>query len=221
MNVSSNNAAIPAASAIAVATMSDLFIELVPSSRWRERLAAGEKPSMFYSVSGNLVVSDLVVRAEIALQATNADGGLLLIDGLTNGEFTLRPVGMQKGFATANPDADGNVKLRPDGTPDIVGELPVGWAGYHVLKAVAHRISGKTLRLSGVRLSYDGVTTKTGHHCAKAQAEGYEVVDAPAGLAATGTPVAAPKFAAAARRSAPAVAAPLPNTTMSSEVLPW
>jgi hypothetical protein len=218
--LSNNNAAVPAASAVAVATMSDLFIELVPSSRWRERLAAGEKPSMFYSVSGNIVVGDAVVRAEIALQATDVNGGLLLIDGLTNGEFTLRPVGQQKGFAAANPDALGNIRLKSDGTPDIVGELPAGWQGYHVLKAVAHRVSGKTLRLSGVRLSYDGVNTKTGHACAKAQADGYEVVDAPQGLAATGTPVAAPKFAAAARRSAPAVAAPLPNTTVSSEVLP-
>lgn len=210
MNALSNSAAAPAASAVSSAVMSDLFIELVPSTRWRERLAAGEKPSMFYSVSGNLVAGNNVVRAEVAVQATNADGALLPIDGLTNGEFTLRPIAQQKGFAAANPDADGNVKLRPDGTPDIVGELPAGWQGYHVLKAVAHRRSGKTLRLSGVRLSYEGAVTKTGHACAKAQADGYEVVDAPAGLAATGAPVAAPKFAAAARRNSTAVAAVLP-----------
>jgi len=210
MNALSNTAALPAASAVASAVMSDLFVELVPSSRWRERLAAGDKPSMFYSVSGNIVVGDAVVRTEIAIQATNADGDLQLIDGLTNGEFTLRPVGLQRGFAAVEPDEAGNVKLRPDGSPAVIGELPAGWQGWHVLKSVAHRIAGKTLRLSGVRLSYDDAVTKSGHACAKAQADGYEVVDAPSGLAANGTPVAAPKFAAAARRSSTAVEAVLP-----------
>ena len=142
-------------SAVNTAIMSDLYLELVPSSRWRERLAAGDKPSMFYSASGSIVVGDSVVHGELAVQATDDDGNLVAIPGLTTAEFTFRPVAQQKGFAGVVGDDDGNIKLGPDGEPVLIAELPEGWAAWNVLKSNAKRVPGKTLQLHGIRLSYD------------------------------------------------------------------
>jgi hypothetical protein len=235
--LSNNNAAVPAVTFVPRAIARELYIELVPGAgndgagSWRDRLASGMKPSMYYSVACEIPAGDQIVRAEFNIQATDENGMLLPIDGLTNGEFTFCPVKDQVGFAATEPGGEVtksrkgdkdvvHVKLRPDGTPAVIGELPAGWAGWNVIKSVAHRVPGMTFLLENVSLSYSGSCSKAGHPFVKARVGSYSIVDAPAGLKASGTPIAAPKFAAAARRSAPAVAAPLPNTTVSSEVLP-
>ena len=237
MNVSSNNAAAPAVTFIPRVIARELYIELVPgkgndgNESWRDRLASGEKPSMYYSISCDIPAGTQIVRADFNIQATDEDGRLLPIEGLTNGEFTFCPVKDQQTFTATEPGGEVtksksgkdvvHVKLRPDGTPAIIGTLPAGWAGYNVLKSIAHRVSGKTFLLESVSLAYSGGCSREYHPFAKARVGSFSIIDAPAGLSASGTPIAAPVFGAAARRSAQATPAPLPNTTMSSEVLPW
>lgn len=207
-NLTNLNSSVPS-TAIAEAVLSDLYVELVPGARFRERMIAGERPSMFYSISGTLVAGDQAVRGEFSLQATNEAGELLTIEGLTNGEFTFAPVKRQTAFAAVQGDANGNIALNAEGEPVLLEELAEGWAPHNVLKSTAHRIPGKTLKLSNVTLSYEGATTRTGHPCAKLRVGGYAVVDA-VRISADGAVVAKPKFAAAPRRSAASAAIVLP-----------
>jgi hypothetical protein len=199
------------------------FVELVPARNWAERAAAGLPPSLFYSVKGDVIVGDDVVRVEINIAATDEQGVLKAL-GLEredrNGNTLVVLANEPKGHAimlVSAQDANGRtVPVIQDGHPVALNpaQVPAGWPVEACCKFRVNSDGQKALKVTNLRLAYDEATTAGGHACAKGQIESFAVVAAPPRVAAAGAPVAfgkigsAPAYQAAARRTA--VAAPAP-----------
>jgi len=201
------------------ADLTNVFVELVPDPRWRERMAAGQPPNMFYSVKGDiqLEADGAVVNAELNLGALNDNGALLLLgierpnrDGKVRSVLPNSPKGHAIGLQL---DADGKPIIK-DGVPQTLEpsvSFPSGWSVFHVVKYHVNVDGAKALRLTNVQIAYDGVVDSRGRLCAKVRATSYAIVDGPArlqaaGVAADWTGIGSSQ-AYAARRNARATAA--------------
>lgn len=213
----------PAITFLKEGTVINPFVELVPAGNWADRAAAGLPPSMFYSVKGDVVVGDIVVRTEINIAATDEQGVLKAL-GLEradrNGNTLVVLANEPKGHAimlVSTQDATGRtVPVIQDGHPVALNpaQVPAGWPIEACCKFRVNADGTKALKVTNLRLSYDDAETRGGHPCAKGQIESFEVIDAPPRVAAKGEAVtfgkigAAPAYQAAARRTAAAAPAP-------------
>lgn len=186
------NAATNRISFLAEGMLTNAFVELVPAKNWRERAKAGDKPSMFYSVKGDIVAGDVVVRGELNIDALSEDGEPMSL-GIEResraGELLALLPYDPKGHAAIVPnDAEGKPVLK-DGVPVIteaIGDLPKGWSPSHCVKFRVNTDGAKALLLKGVKFAYDEASTASGHPCARLRAESFTVVDGPKRLAASG-----------------------------------
>jgi hypothetical protein len=202
-------------SALDEAVLINPYVELVPSRGWRERMAQGLKPSLFFSIRGDILAGNETLNIEVqGIQATDADGALRLLGiehqrASDGAGYLVCPPQRQKSFAAIVGDEQGNAKLDAAGMPVLApGEaLAEGWEAWQVVKSTVFTQPGKTLKLKGVSLSFKDATTAGGHRCADARIQAYEVVDAPRIEAAGGKATAAPKFGCAARATSRATAA--------------
>ena len=144
---------------------------------------------MFFSVKGDLPVGDQVVHAELNINATNEAGELLTLGverASREGVVRVLLATESKSHVAqlslvAGPDGRLVPELDAEGMPRILDPrpIPAAWDKRMVCKFRVNTDGGKGLRLSGVKISYDDATTKSGHACAKIVIEGYEVVELP------------------------------------------
>ena len=220
------------------AVISRLFVEVVPF-RWAERLAAGQPPSMFYSIKGDVAIGSTLVRGEIQLDALDGEGRLipLGVESKTGIPYRAVPTeGKSPAALTATEVVDNAgvsrvmVAMR-DGQPVLVdarvpAELPGPWNRGHLVKWHVSCDPALAVELTGVEIRYKDVRTADGLTCADMRLTGsYAIVQGPPRAQARGGAAVAfggaEKFAggaayqAAARRPPAAVpaagGAPTPN----------
>jgi len=220
MNTSPSNGATRASlpNVVAEVLLRSIFLELVPSTNWRQMLAEDGEPRQFWSASGIATVGDRLVHLSVTFDAAYDEAGNVYGTGIERPAkdgrvMAFRATGAGSHCALTAIDADGNCKVDANGQPVITEplEFKAPWQPRHAVKAVVFSDSAKAFLIKGAQVKWDAAETKEGYACGKIVLHTERsIVDAPRAPAANSGAVLGSKaggMQAAARKTAAAAPA--------------